>query len=78
MLFALAISFQLVKSQMVETVKRDDGLISVRMKNNFDQAYLVSSYRYTSLLVTDQSYRHLSIWVGSRFPPCSPIFPTHS
>jgi hypothetical protein len=80
-LLALAINFRHVKGLMVESidgsfvpwsfVKRAPGdAIAVRMKNNFDQAYLVSSYHYASLLVADQSYRQLFIWVSSRFAPC--------
>jgi hypothetical protein len=69
-LFALAISFQHVKGFMVESVdgsfvpwsfvtRAPGGPLAVRMKNNLDQAYLVSSYRNTSLLIVDQSYRQL-------------------
>jgi hypothetical protein len=89
-LFVLAINFRLVKGFMPLVGSADGsfvpwslmtrapkGPLAVRMINNLNQAYLVSLYRNTSLLITDQSYRQLSRWVGFRFPPCSPTL-SHS
>ena len=64
-LFALAITFQHVKGLMVKSVdgsfvplnfvaRAAEGGVAVRMHNNHDLAYLVSSYHYTTLLSADQ------------------------
>ena len=72
-LFALVINFQHVESLMVRTVDGSfvpwslearapgGGGIAVLMNNHLDEAYIVSSYRYTtSLLSAGQGYRQLS------------------
>ena len=91
MFFALAINFQHVKGLMVESVdssfvpwsyvtRAAGGPLAVQIINRGQsvegESYLVSLY-YSSLLIADKYYRHLSGWVGSRFPPCPPIL-SHS
>ena len=64
-LFALAINFQHVKGLMVKSVdgsfvpwsfvaRAPGDAIAVRMSNNDDVSYLVSSCRCTALLSADQ------------------------
>ena len=64
-LFTVAINLQHVKGYMVESVdgsfvpwsfeaRAPGDPIAVRMINNYDLSYLVSLYRYTSLLSADQ------------------------
>jgi len=66
LLFALAINFQHVKAIMVESMDGSfvplsfvarapgDGPLAVRMKNNHDLAYLVSSHHSTCVPSTDK------------------------
>ena len=89
LLFALAINLQHVKGLMVESVdgsfvpwsfeaRAPGDAIAVRMTNINDLAYLVSSYRYTFLLSTDQVVGNCQDGLVLVFRFVSPLFPTHS
>ena len=88
-LFALAINLRHVKGLLVESIdgsfvpwsfvaRAPGDAIAVRLTNNHDLAYLVSSNRYTSILSADQAVGSCQDGLVLVFRFVSPLFPTHS